>query len=105
MKTYAILLWMFSFVYSDIKSQEHSNDVFDKGKAEKIFTSILAKQDVLIGIFEVPKIEDKPTALKSGILPEVQSNYLEVVRSFKLIKLRLISSLKGDFDNVIFLKR
>jgi hypothetical protein len=64
----------------------------------------LLDPDMMIGVFEKFQIGHRLIHLKSGIIPEMDKNYLEDVIPLALIKLGTQTVIKGDFDSLIFIK-
>ena len=59
-----------------------------------------------IGVFEQPALADfqkRSIPLISGILPEMEPGYLSIADSVGIQKLNVVNSIKGIFDNLIFL--
>jgi hypothetical protein len=68
------------------------------------FAKALLDSGYSIGSFEVPKLGAQPVALRSGIIPDEQEGFMELVIEQNMVDLNLITSIKGNFDNVIFME-
>jgi len=64
----------------------------------------LLDPDNMIGVFEKFQIGHRLVHLKSGMIPEMDKNYLENMISTALIKLGTQTIIKGDFDSLVFIK-
>lgn len=98
---------MFTIDALNLNAQQYQGDK-ERLIDEKIVTNIasaISNPDAMIGLFELPQIGQQPVALKSGIIPEGQSTYIDFIIKYNLIKLNLVTAIKGEFDNVIFIKR
>ncbi len=107
MKTYlfflAALLTTAFVTRVSAQSQPNVNQV-DENITRK-FASAVSNGDVMIGVFKLPELGEPPVALKSGVIPEAQPGFVEAVTEHDLIKLNLVTAIKGNFDNAIFIKR
>ncbi len=109
MKTYlfflAALLATAFVTRVSAQSQHNVNQVQVDENIAKKFASAVSNGDVMIGVFKLPEMGEPPLALKSGVIPEAQPGFAEAVTGYGLIKLNLVTAIKGNFDNVIFVKR
>ena len=65
----------------------------------------LLNEDMMIGVFEKRGLNNfRVCHLKSGIVPELDQNYLKNIISSNLIKLSTKTIIKGNFDSLIFIK-
>jgi hypothetical protein len=71
----------------------------------KAFAFAIRNPNVMIGVFEIPKLGAPLSKLKSGIIPETQAGYFDLITKYDFIKLNLITSIRGNFDSIVFLKR
>ena len=79
-----------------------------KIKSETIqnFAQAFLSENINIGVFQPPVLTDSKSLilpLQSGIIPELQEGYQYIADYIGIQKLYLIKSIKGYFDNVIFL--
>jgi hypothetical protein len=109
MKTYLFFLaTLLATAFAARVGAQSPNNVNQSQVDENIarkFASAVSNGDVMIGVFELPEAGKPPVALKSGVVPEALPGYSEAIIAHNLIKMNLVTAIKGNFDNVIFVKR
>jgi hypothetical protein len=98
-----VCLTLFSAVYAQSDSIKPTCNL--NAQMFEHLTKALLNSDLMMGVFERPDLRNsKNKHLKTGIIPEMEKDYLNNMLSSNLIKLTTQKIIKGDFDSIIFIK-
>ena len=64
----------------------------------------LKQKDIYPGIFHVPAIGEDVKPLKSGLYPELDSNFLPVATKHMLLKMYTVSPFGDEFDSLVYIQ-
>ena len=67
-----------------------------------LIAKALMDTTVLVGTFEAPDVKTFPRKLSSGVLPELENNYFDLVVGNLLVKMNTYRAFRGNFDSLIY---